>query len=46
MSKRNDEFDNSLRIIDFHVDLEVGLPIEAGSARPKAFDRDQRIWAG
>ena len=46
MGKRNYEFDNSLRIIDFHVDFEDGLPIEAGSARPETFDRGQRIRAG
>lgn len=46
MGKRHDEVDNSLRIIEFHVDFKVGLPIEAPSARPETFDRGQWMGAG
>ena len=45
MGKRNDEADNSLRIIDFHVDFEIGLPIEATSAGPQTLDHGQWIGA-
>ena len=44
MGKRHDEVDNSLRIIEFHVDFKVGLPVEASSARPQTFHRGQ--WMG
>jgi len=46
MGKRNDEFDNSLRIIDFHVDFQIGLFIEAGSGCPQTLEGGQWIWPG
>lgn len=46
MGKRHNEVDNSLRIIEFHIDFKIGLPIKARSARPQTFDRGQWMGAG
>ncbi len=46
MGKRHDDVDNSLRIMDFHINFDIGLPVELGPGGPEPFERLQRIGDG